>query len=483
MLSSAVGSPSRAVRDLARRPDPPMEAPHQTMAKRSRGSTSRPGQRPPLQRQAARPAGDAAGGRRARRRAATRHPDRRRRGARRRARGRDRRRGEGRRGGQEDGRRPSRSVDAPGPRRRRASTISAAEEYAYVARDVRRIAIVGGGADPDPAGLWVVVAPHRDQRPLGSTDRRRAADRATIGTMPSARRPTGARPEALFQPPPERQPLAARMRPRNLDGVRRPGAPRRRARPAPARASPAATSRRSCCGVRPGPARPASPACSRPRSAPISRRCRRSCRASSRSAPRSPRPRSGSNLHGTRSDPLPRRDPSLQQGPAGRAPAARRGRHGHAHRRDDREPLLRGQLGAPVADARLAARGTDRRRGRGRRPPGADRRGARAGRLARAGRRRRPHRRRLRAPRLARRRRRARGAQRPRGRDRARRVRGHPRRRRAASARDSRTSRPPPSSASSPTTAPATATTTRSRRSSRACAATTRTPRSTGWRR
>src|SRR4249919_223338 len=34
--------------------------------------------------------------------------------------------------------------------------------------------------------------------------------------MPSARRPTGARPEALFQPPPERQPLAARMRPRDL---------------------------------------------------------------------------------------------------------------------------------------------------------------------------------------------------------------------------------------------------------------------------
>ncbi len=32
-----------------------------------------------------------------------------------------------------------------------------------------------------------------------------------------ARRPVGARPEALFQPPPERQPLAARMRPRGLD--------------------------------------------------------------------------------------------------------------------------------------------------------------------------------------------------------------------------------------------------------------------------
>jgi putative ATPase len=35
--------------------------------------------------------------------------------------------------------------------------------------------------------------------------------------MPSPRRTVGARPEALFQPPPERQPLAARMRPRSLD--------------------------------------------------------------------------------------------------------------------------------------------------------------------------------------------------------------------------------------------------------------------------
>src|SRR4249919_4111709 len=34
--------------------------------------------------------------------------------------------------------------------------------------------------------------------------------------MPS-RSLKGAKPEALFQPPPERQPLAARMRPRNLD--------------------------------------------------------------------------------------------------------------------------------------------------------------------------------------------------------------------------------------------------------------------------
>ena len=35
--------------------------------------------------------------------------------------------------------------------------------------------------------------------------------------MPSATRTQGARPEALFQPPPERQPLAARMRPHDLE--------------------------------------------------------------------------------------------------------------------------------------------------------------------------------------------------------------------------------------------------------------------------
>src|ERR671924_1510884 len=37
--------------------------------------------------------------------------------------------------------------------------------------------------------------------------------------MPARRpsRATGARPEALFKPPPERQPLAARMRPRTFE--------------------------------------------------------------------------------------------------------------------------------------------------------------------------------------------------------------------------------------------------------------------------
>ena len=50
-------------------------------------------------------------------------------------------------------------------------------------------------------------------------------------------------------------------------------------------------------------------------------------------------------------DPVPRRDPPLQQGAAGRAPAGHRGGPRHADRRDDREPVLRAQLGAPLADA------------------------------------------------------------------------------------------------------------------------------------
>ena len=55
-------------------------------------------------------------------------------------------------------------------------------------------------------------------------------------------------------------------------------------------------------------------------------------------------------------DPLPRRDPPLQQGAAGRAAAGGRGGLDHADRRHHREPLLRGQLGAPVALAGVRAR-------------------------------------------------------------------------------------------------------------------------------
>ena len=55
-------------------------------------------------------------------------------------------------------------------------------------------------------------------------------------------------------------------------------------------------------------------------------------------------------------DPVPRRDPPLQQGPAGRAAARGRGGARDADRRDDGEPVLRGELGAPVANAALRAR-------------------------------------------------------------------------------------------------------------------------------
>ena len=51
-------------------------------------------------------------------------------------------------------------------------------------------------------------------------------------------------------------------------------------------------------------------------------------------------------------DPVPRRGPPLQQGPAGRAAAGGRERAAHADRRHHREPVLRGQ---PAAASRLDA--------------------------------------------------------------------------------------------------------------------------------
>ena len=50
-------------------------------------------------------------------------------------------------------------------------------------------------------------------------------------------------------------------------------------------------------------------------------------------------------------DPVHRRDPPLQQGAAGRLPAPRRGRRHRPDRRDHREPVVRGELGAAVAVA------------------------------------------------------------------------------------------------------------------------------------
>ena len=65
---------------------------------------------------------------------------------------------------------------------------------------------------------------------------------------------------------------------------------------------------------------------------------------------------------GGRDDLLPRRDPPLQQGAAGRAAAGRRGGPRDADRRDDREPALRGQQRAALARHGVRARAARRRR-------------------------------------------------------------------------------------------------------------------------
>ena len=148
---------------------------------------------------------------------------------------------------------------------------------------------------------------------------------------------------------------------------RRPGAPagrglraarRDRAGPAalddPLRAAGHRARRRS-----PGswPRRPTRRSRSSARSRPGAPRCARCS-----SAPAAPR-------SGRADDLLPRRDPPLQQGPAGRAAAGGRGGPRHADRRDDGEPLLRGQLGAALALPGLRAAPAAGQRHRGRAAP------------------------------------------------------------------------------------------------------------------
>ena len=81
-----------------------------------------------------------------------------------------------------------------------------------------------------------------------------------------------------------------------------------------------------------------------------------------RRARRHPGRARGARPSARRTRPLHRRDPPLQQGPAGRAAAGHRGRRRHADRRDHREPVLRGQLGAAVALPALPLRAARRRR-------------------------------------------------------------------------------------------------------------------------
>ena len=65
---------------------------------------------------------------------------------------------------------------------------------------------------------------------------------------------------------------------------------------------------------------------------------------------------------GRADDPLPRRGPPLQQGPAGRPAALGRDRPAHPHRGHDREPVLRAERPAAVAVVAVPAR-SPRRRG------------------------------------------------------------------------------------------------------------------------
>ena len=126
------------------------------MAKRVRGSVSRPGQRPPLQRAATRPAPkptagttevvapppdaltDAEEARAAELEAAIVAEERQAEAAKQRS-------------------RAARTTDPVAtPRSSSVISLSSAEEYAYVARDVRRITIVGGGIVLFLIVLWVV---------------------------------------------------------------------------------------------------------------------------------------------------------------------------------------------------------------------------------------------------------------------------------------------------------------------------------------
>ena len=66
--------------------------------------------------------------------------------------------------------------------------------------------------------------------------------------------------------------------------------------------------------------------------------------------------------HGPADDRLRRRDPSLQQGAAGRLPSPRRGRRHRPDRRDDGESVVRGERGAAVALEGVRAEGAAQRR-------------------------------------------------------------------------------------------------------------------------
>jgi len=160
MVSSPIGGRPQPERDDATSREPIQEALPPTMAKRVRGSTSRPGQRAPLQRSTTRPATkpsapttevvappsdsltDAEEARAAELEAEIVADERQ---------AEKRQTEEGRR------RRAARDLEPAGVNRAQSSlAVSAAEEYAYVGRDIRRISIVGGGLVLILIVLWVL---------------------------------------------------------------------------------------------------------------------------------------------------------------------------------------------------------------------------------------------------------------------------------------------------------------------------------------
>ncbi|MFL5642854.1 MAG: hypothetical protein ACJ77V_00095 [Chloroflexota bacterium] len=119
------------------------------MAKRSRGHTSRPGQRPPLQRQAPRPTTPAATAAVVARPAGLTDEEEARAAQLEAAIVAEERQAET----------ASKNARAPRPEpvsRTSSLEVSAAEEYAYVARDIRRIALVGGSLVALLVILWLV---------------------------------------------------------------------------------------------------------------------------------------------------------------------------------------------------------------------------------------------------------------------------------------------------------------------------------------
>ena len=198
-------------------------------------------------------------------------------------------------------------------------------------------------------------AEHAEAAPLASDGRERdATARRPIHRHGTALRRAGRQP-ARPAPPAADLPLAARMRPRTLEEF---------------------VGQRTCsasgprCGPRSSPAEPHSMILYGPPGTGKTTLARmlaeyadaafeelsavKAGRAQVREVIDRARERRGG---GRPHDLLPGRDPPLQQGPAGRAAARGRGRARHAHRRHDREPVLRGQLGAALARAGVRAAG------------------------------------------------------------------------------------------------------------------------------